>query len=123
MRRAVLADTGPLYAAVDPDDQYHTRAQRELGELMRNKLVVVLAYPILLEAYTLVLYRLGRQTAGTWLKEVMAGTTLLNPTLEDYRQATDKVAAYPDQSITLFDATLVSPDINNVRNSESLFTA
>jgi len=25
--RAVLADTGPLYAAVDPDAQYHARAQ------------------------------------------------------------------------------------------------
>jgi hypothetical protein len=30
MKRAVLADTGPLYAAVDPDDAYDARAHREL---------------------------------------------------------------------------------------------
>jgi hypothetical protein len=30
MRSAVLADSGPLYAAVDPDDAYHPQAQREL---------------------------------------------------------------------------------------------
>jgi hypothetical protein len=37
MKRVVLADTGPLYAAVDPDDQYHGRAQRELKRLSRDK--------------------------------------------------------------------------------------
>ena len=33
MRHAVFVDTGPLYAAVDPDDQYHSRAQQELQTL------------------------------------------------------------------------------------------
>jgi predicted nucleic acid-binding protein len=56
MKRAVLADTGPLYAAVDPDDQHHTRAQQDLSELQRQRLTVMLAYPMLSEAYTLILY-------------------------------------------------------------------
>ena len=55
MKRAILADTGPLYAAADPDDAHHERAQRELERLAREKREVVLAYPTLLEAYTLVL--------------------------------------------------------------------
>ena len=49
MRRAVLADAGPLYAAADPDDAYHDRAQRELKRLARDKREVLLAYPALAE--------------------------------------------------------------------------
>jgi predicted nucleic acid-binding protein len=105
VKRAVLADTGPLYAAVDPDDAYHARAQRELKRLAQDKLEVVLAYPTLLEAYTLVLYRLGMQAASAWLNEILNGSLLLNPTPQDYREAVSKLAAFPDQSMTLFDAT------------------
>jgi len=105
VKRAVLADTGPLYAAVDPDDAHHARAHRELKRLAQDKLEVVLAYPTLLEAYTLVLYRLGMQAASAWLNEILNGSLLLNPTSQDYREAVSKLAAFPDQSITLFDAT------------------
>jgi predicted nucleic acid-binding protein len=108
MKRAVLVDTGPLYAAVDPDDQYHPRAQQELSELQRRQLTVMLAYPTVSEAYTLVLYRLGRSTARSWLQEILKGATLINPTPEDYRMAVSKLDAYPDQSITLFDAALAA---------------
>jgi predicted nucleic acid-binding protein len=108
MKRVVLADTGPLYAAVDPDDQYHPRAQQELSELQRRQLTVMLAYPTVSEAYTLVLYRLGRSIARSWLQEILKGATLINPTPEDYRMAVSKLDAYPDQSITLFDAALAA---------------
>jgi len=105
MKRAVLADTGPLYAAVDPDDAHHARAHRELSRLAQDKLEVVVAYPTLFEAYTLVLYRLGMQTALAWLNEILNGALLINPTAQDYREAVSKLAAFPDQPITLFDAT------------------
>jgi len=106
--RAVLADTGPLYAAVDPDDQYHERAQGQLQALANDGLSVVLAYPTLLEAYTLILYRLGHRSAFGWLEDVRAGTDLLNPTPQDYRKALGLVSRFPDQSISLFDATLAT---------------
>ena len=106
MRQAVLGDTGPLYAAADPDDQYHAQAQRELNRLATQQTTVILAYPTLLEAFTLILNRLGRATAHRWLKETLGGAALLNPTPDDYRAAAAKVGLYPDQSITLFDATL-----------------
>ena len=108
MTRAVLADTGPLYAALDPDDQYHELAQGQLQALEADGLSVVLAYPTLLEAYTLILYRLGHPTASGWLEDVRAGTALLNPTPQDYRDATVLVSSFPDQSISLFDATLAT---------------
>ena len=96
MKRVVLADTGPLYAALDPSDQYHQRAQKELGRLIHEKCEVVIAYPILFESYSLVLYRLGTQTASSWLSEMMDGATFVNPTPEDYRAAADKLRAFAD---------------------------
>ncbi len=106
MRRAVLADTGPLYAAADPDDAHHQRARRELRRLARDKREVIVAYPTLSEAYTLVRYRLGKEAAFNWLNEVLNGIALINPTPEDYHGAMKKLLAFADQPITLFDATL-----------------
>lgn len=108
MTRAVLADTGPLYAATDPDDAHHKRAHRELSLLARDNVKVVVAYPTLFEAYTLVLYRLGRQAAAGWLHEILAGSVLINPAPEDYREAVDRLTAFRDQPITLFDATVAA---------------
>jgi predicted nucleic acid-binding protein len=106
MKRSVLADTGPLYAAADPDDQYHERAQRELKRLNRDRRSVVVVYPILLQSYTLVLCRLGKEVASTWLGETMAGASFVNPAAEDYGAATAKVLSFKDQPITVFDATV-----------------
>ena len=106
MKRAILADTGPLYAAADPDDAQPERAQRELKGLARDKREVVVAYPTLLEAYTLVLYRLGRPAASGWLIEILGGAALINPTPQDYHDAVTKLMALVDQPITLFDATM-----------------
>jgi len=105
MSRAVLADTGPLYAAVDPEDAHHAQAHRELKRLAHDKRKVVVAYPTLLEAYTLVLRRLGMQAAFAWLNDILSGAVLLNPTPQDYHEAVAKLVGLPDQPITLFDAT------------------
>lgn len=105
MKSAVLADAGPLYAAVDPDDSRHQRAVRELEELARRHSEIVIAFSTLLETYSLVLYKLGRQVAFRWLGE-MADAVLVNPSPEDYRKATAKVTGFADLSITIFDATV-----------------
>ncbi|MBZ5683667.1 MAG: hypothetical protein LAP86_01415 [Acidobacteriia bacterium] len=101
--RAVLADTGPLYAAVDPEDAHHARALLELQKLNRDRQEIVILYSTLLEAYSLIMFRLGRDVASHWLLDV-AQTALVNPTSEDYWQAAARIRALTDQSITLFDA-------------------
>ena len=106
MKRAVLADSGPLYAAVDPDDAHHARAHRELNRLARDRYEVLIAYPTLLEAYTLVLFRLGRRVASTWLDNLLSGAALINPTPQDYREAVGRLKSFSDQPITPFDATV-----------------
>lgn len=106
MRGAVLADTGPLYAAVDVDDQFHTQAQDELRRLEQERLSVVVAFPILLETYTLVLRRLGLRVAHRWLEEVRTGASTVNPTQEDYQSTVGYIYTYPDQLLTMFDSML-----------------
>ena len=61
----------------------------------------------MIETYSLLLHRLGRDIASKWLAE-MADAALVNPTPEDYRQAATRVGAFADQRITLFDATVAS---------------
>ncbi len=104
MTRAVLADTGPLYAANDKGDGHHQRAHRQLKELASDRREVLIAYPILLEAYSLLLFRLGRTAARGWLDEI-SNVSFINPTPEDYAKALTMVRGLGDQQITLVDAT------------------
>ena len=107
MREPVLADTGPLYAAADPSDVHHQRALGELQRLTRSQREILVPFPILLEAYSLVRRRFDPNVARRWLVET-TGATLINPAPEDYRKAVSRIHTYADQKITLFDATLAA---------------
>lgn len=101
----MLADAGPLYAAVDPSDLHHQQALGELERLSHDHCNVIVSFSTLLEVHSLVLRKIRQRIALRWLQE-MADATLINPTPEDYRQASARLAHFTDQSITLFDATL-----------------
>ena len=104
MRRAVLADTGPLYAAVDPGDDNFGQAREELDRLGLERLSVAVSFPVLCESYSLVLYRLGTRRAQVWLGEIRDQASLVNPSPGDYEAAADLISGYPDQRLSLFDA-------------------
>jgi predicted nucleic acid-binding protein len=55
LRGVVLADTGPLYAAVDPNDSMHERSLEEQERLEAESLETAVSYATLQEAYVLVL--------------------------------------------------------------------
>jgi predicted nucleic acid-binding protein len=102
--RAVLADSGPLYAAVDPDDGRHDGAQRELAELTRDAVTVSVPLPVVCEAHALVMRRLRTATATDFLTELLLGALVAHPTGDDCVEGFARVAAFPDQRITVFDA-------------------
>jgi predicted nucleic acid-binding protein len=104
VRHAVLADTGPLYAVVDPRDNRFGRAREDVARLNSERLSVVVSYPILCESYSLILHRLGVDRARSWLEEIRDRASLLNPSIRDYEAASDLVLDYPDQRLSMFDA-------------------
>jgi predicted nucleic acid-binding protein len=107
MTRAVIADSGPLFAIADESDGHHERALREFELLARSRWEILVPYPILLETFTLALFRLGRKSASDWLSQVLSAA-FINPTPEDFRRAATQVLALPDQSITMVDATVAA---------------
>ena len=104
MSGTVLADTGPLYTALDPSDDHHERAREDIGRLNSERLGVAVAYPTVCECYSLVLYKLGAETARGWLGEVEGGSFLLNPIPDDFGEATGLLRGYRDQRLSMFDA-------------------
>ena len=102
--RAIIADTGPLYAEADRSDQYHQRSRSELLKINREKLTVIVPYPIYLEAHKLVLYANGVQAAIAFAEGLALQTNLISPTPEDYQAALQLMSRFTDQQITLFDA-------------------
>ncbi len=112
--RAILADTGPLYAAAIASDQFHARAREELTRINRSALTVFVLYSTVAEAYSLVLRRVTPTTAHAWVEDLLDRVNLLNPTAEDYHEAVRRVQRYKDQELSLFDALLavVSDQLN-----------
>ncbi len=105
--RGIIADTGPLYAAIDIDDQYHQRSQQELKIINQQKLAIIIPYPIYLETHKLILQSLGITAALRFTRDIEQQVNFVNPTPEDYQAATSIITKFPDQKITLFDAVTV----------------
>jgi len=108
VRRAVLADAGPLFAASDDRDQYHDRARRELERLAREQRPIIFPHPLLGECYTLFLRHHPVLLAQTWLAEIQQSVFLAAPEQEDYEDALRRAVRYRDQPISWFDAILAA---------------
>jgi predicted nucleic acid-binding protein len=104
--RAVFEDTGPLYTAVDPDDQFHFRSHDELNQFQRDGTTILIPTSIVLECYTLVLRRLDIAVAHEWIDDLRQGPALVAPLVSDIQEAAILIQRFPDQPITLVDATL-----------------
>ncbi len=104
MRGAVLADTGPLYAAADPNDSHHARSLEEQERLEAENLETAVSYATVQEAYILVLRKLGTAQARSFLEDLIQGAVLTTPTEGDYERAVGRVLQYPDQDISIADA-------------------
>ena len=113
--KAILADTTPLYGAIDTSDKFHARAQAEIQRIAKEKLIVVVSFPVYIETYSLLLYRLGFEQANRFSQNCLESANLLNPTEEQYLKAIKKVQQFPDQTITIVDAlTAILADELNI---------
>jgi predicted nucleic acid-binding protein len=106
MRHWILADTGPLFALVDPSDQHAGRAAREAASIRESDARVVVLHATILEAYSLILRQLGTHYAQRWLAFLQPNTGLIPVADEYYEAAFALIQNFPDQDMTLFDALL-----------------
>lgn len=108
--KAIIADTTPLYGAIDTSDQYHSRAQAELRRIESEDLTVIISFPVYIETYSLLLYRLGFEQATHFTQNCLESANLINPTEDQYFAAIAKAKQFPDpkqfpdQTITIVDA-------------------
>jgi predicted nucleic acid-binding protein len=112
--KTIIADTTPLYGAIDKSDRYHNRAQAELRRIEVDDLTVIIAFPVYIETYSLLLYRLGFEQATRFTQNCLESANLLNPTEDQYFAAIDKARQFPDQTITIVDAltAIISTQLN-----------
>jgi predicted nucleic acid-binding protein len=108
VRKAVLADTSPLYSALDPSDDDHDRAREDMERLNAEGIGIMVAYTTLCECYSVILYKLGIGAAHGWLREVRDHASLINLTPADFEEAADLVATYQDQALSMFDGVTAS---------------
>lgn len=108
MVKAIIADTTPLYALIDSSDQYYQIAREQLLKIQQLNIQVIVSSHILLESYSLILYRLGIDTAIKFSQEIRNSAELIHPNDADYQLAYKKIQLYSDQKITLFDAVTAS---------------
>ncbi|PZV23075.1 MAG: hypothetical protein DCF12_19695 [Snowella sp.] len=66
--------------------------------------MVVISFPVYIETYSLLLYRLGFEQATRFSQNCLESTNLLNPTEKQYLEAIKKVKQFPDQTINIVDA-------------------
>ena len=108
MIRRLLADTGPLYALADPQDQYHLRANRELDAIQRESVSFLVTQPTLCEAHALVARRLGYNFAARWLDALLESAAVAPASYGDLVEAQRSLERYSDQSIVLHDAIVAA---------------
>ena len=101
-----MADTGPLFAAVNRRDEHHRRAQAELAGIARSGREVAILASTVLEAYSLILHKVSIVAAQHWLNEIVGGATLIYANADDFASAFGLVHHYRDQQLTAFDAVL-----------------
>ena len=101
--RAVIADTGPLVALTIMQDQFHGRALTERARLQQEGRSVVVSYPTLYEAYSLLLRHVTPLAAHRWQRQLAQSLGYITPTTKDFEAAMRKVERYADQTFSLFD--------------------
>lgn len=99
-----IVDAGPLYAAVDADDDDHARC---VAILERPDLELVIPALVVAEVTYLVGSRMGADTEARFLR-ALASQEIEAPTIEDWSAIADLVERYGDSPLGGTDASVAA---------------
>lgn len=100
----VFVDTSAFYALADESDRNHRRAKAAYGKLTRERLVTT--DHVLVECWFLIGSRLGRDAAIEFWDALRSGIVrVVEVTASDLDRAHAIIEQFPDQTLSLVDAT------------------
>ena len=103
---ALILDTGPLYASLDRDDQYHPSSRRLLDTAVE---ALVIPSPVLVEVDYWIHSRLHAGVRLALLRDIESGAYRIeNLQPNDYRRARELCDRYADADIGFVDAAVLA---------------
>lgn len=104
--RRVLVDTSAYYALADQDEPYHRTALLLAEGLARRQARLFTTNFVMAEIHALLVNRLNRDLASTFVKAIYAGaTTIVRVSKRDEERAWHVIDQYDDKAFSLTDAT------------------
>ncbi len=104
-KRAVLIDTGPLYAVVDTNDGRNDEATACLREISDHRIPLYITNLTIAECHRLILQKLGIDRGLEFLEMIYDGrVNIVRKEPSDDQKAIELLQRYPDQDITFTDA-------------------
>jgi predicted nucleic acid-binding protein len=101
----VFVDTGGFYAALNRRDAFHRDAVRLFRRARREHWFLFTTNFVLAESHALILARLGRDRAWSFLHAILAGSTnLIRADEADERRARAIIEQYQDKEFSYCDA-------------------
>ena len=105
MRERVFVDSAAYYAYADTDDTNHAAALFAARKLATSQADLFTTNFVVVETYTLLLNRIGRDIAREVLDRIDAGTTrVVRATEADERRAREILRQYSDKDYSMIDA-------------------
>ena len=103
---AILADTGPLYAAIDRADSEHERC---VAALARIREPIIVPFPVIVEVCRLIQRRLQAEHQSRFLRSLTMGELEVEHLGDpDILRAADLVERYADARFGFVDASVVA---------------
>jgi hypothetical protein len=103
---AIIADTGPLYALADVDDEFHVPVKTFVS---KNRETVIVPGPVVVEVCYLIAENLGTHAETAFLKSLAARELLLEqPTMRDLERSIEILEKYQDAEFGMVDATVMA---------------
>jgi predicted nucleic acid-binding protein len=108
--RRLYLDTAPLYALLESRDQAHNQAFEAFKQATEAGLAILCPYPAALELHRLLVSRKPSlpERAHRSLAAVLSRYSAVMPQEADLQAAIATLRRYPDQKITLADATIAA---------------